>query len=64
MGMLERNRQIMKQDRTKNRAESFDRKGLLKANSHNLGMKFNIGNEGNEFNLTALKLQQTKIYWK
>ena len=37
------------------KAESFERKGLLKVNSQNLGMRSTIGNVRNEFNLTAIK---------
>ena len=33
-------------------------------NSQNLGMTCKIGNIGNEFNLSAIKLKQTNIYWK
>ena len=34
---------------------TLDRKGLMKVNSQNLGMRCKIGNMGNEYNFTALK---------
>ena len=47
---------------TLSKVESSDRKGLLKVNSQNGGMRCKIENLGNEFYLTALKFYSTEIF--
>ena len=42
-------------------AESFDRKGLLKVNSQNLGMRFKIGNEMSSYNFSKKYLPKMKL---